>query len=75
MAVYNLSLNIARNFMFMTPELAGTMHDSILTKVQDALNEYDNIAPCWFITKYYAGAGETTLQQPYDSLRYSRLGQ
>ncbi len=64
---YNRTLNISRNFMFLTPDLANYLHDNALTKVQAAVNDYTTDAPYWFVSKYDATVGEGVLQQLFDS--------
>ncbi len=63
---YNRALNIARNFMFLVPELANYLHDNALLKVQQAIDEYCSTAPYWFVTKFDSTAGEGVLQHLFD---------
>ncbi len=49
---YNNTLAIARNFMFLTPELADYLNQHIYTNVQNAINEYNYVAPYWFVAKF-----------------------
>jgi outer membrane protein assembly factor BamB len=46
------SLNIARNFMWLTPELGDYLNRYAYTTVQQAFNEYQYIAPYWFVSRY-----------------------
>ena len=39
-------------FMFLVPELGQYLHDNALEKVQDALIEYSEIAPYWFVSMF-----------------------
>jgi hypothetical protein len=64
---YFNSLAIARNFMFLTPELSDYMSNHISSQVENAINEYEYVAPYWFVTKFDASYGEGTLQHLYDS--------
>jgi hypothetical protein len=64
---YNRSLSVARNFMFLTPEIAEYMHAHLLSQVQAAIDEYDEVAPYWFVSKFDNSMGEGTLQHLYDS--------
>ncbi len=64
--LYNNTLAVARNFMFLTPELADYLNQHILTKVQEALDEYSYVAPYWFVTKFDGSYGEGTFQHLYD---------
>jgi hypothetical protein len=49
---HNKAFNIARNFMFLTPELAEALRANRLTSVREALSEYTALAPFWFVPKY-----------------------
>jgi outer membrane protein assembly factor BamB len=64
---YNNTLAVARNFMFLTPELAEYMDQHIHSQVQTALNEYEYVAPYWFVGKFDDTYGEGTLHHLYDS--------
>jgi hypothetical protein len=59
-------LAVARNFMFMTPELGQHLRDHALSKVQVAFDEYSRDAPYWFVTNYEATYNEITLHHLYD---------
>lgn len=61
----NNVLNVARNFMYMTPELANYMINgfsttgsctysapSVQNKVQTAITDYQIVEPFWFVSKY-----------------------
>ncbi len=58
------ALSIARNFMYLVPELGQHLHDAIYREVQDAIDEYSEIAPYWFVADFDATAGEGG-NQPY----------
>jgi outer membrane protein assembly factor BamB len=66
------ALTLARNFMYLVPELAEYLRANAYTKVQEALNEYDQVGSYWFVSKYDATSGEGVLQPIYD---YSALFQ
>jgi hypothetical protein len=61
------SLNVAANFMWMTPELGQYLRDHILTQVQDAYNQYVYVAPYWFMGNYEATFLEHTMHHNWDS--------
>jgi outer membrane protein assembly factor BamB len=63
---YNNTLAVARNFMFLTPELANYLNQHIYSQIQDAMNEYEYVAPYWFVAKFDASYGEGTFQHLYD---------
>jgi hypothetical protein len=60
------SLNIARNFLYLTPELADYLRQRIPDKLQVALAEYQHDTPYWFVTNYEATYNELTLHHLYD---------
>lgn len=60
------ALSVARNFMYLTPELASYLHDHALAEVQTALEEYNTVAPYWFVSKFEATHGEGAVQHFYD---------
>jgi outer membrane protein assembly factor BamB len=64
---YDNVLAVARNFMFMTPELADYLNQHILAKVQTAIDEYNYVAPYWFVSQFDDSYGEGTFQPLYDS--------
>jgi hypothetical protein len=57
---------VARNFVFLTPELGQFLHDHILGEVQTAFDEYNRVAPYWFVTNFEASYNENILQHLYD---------
>jgi hypothetical protein len=59
-------LSVARNFMFMTPELAAYLRANALTKMQAAFSEYRETAPYWFVTRFEAAYNENVMQPLYD---------
>jgi hypothetical protein len=58
-------LLIARNFMWLTPELGDYLHANALSRVQEAINEYEYVAPYWFVAKYEAMPNESTMSNLY----------
>jgi hypothetical protein len=63
---FNNSFAVARNFMFLTPELADYLNQHIYAQVQTAIDEYNFVAPYWFVSKFDSTYGEGTLQHLYD---------
>jgi hypothetical protein len=59
-------LNISRNFIWLTPELAAELNLNKLSEVQEAIQEYNTIAPYWFVSRFNAAAAESGLQNLYD---------
>lgn len=63
---YCRTMSVARNFMFLVPELADYLRENALEKVQEALDEYQRITPYWFVSKFEATYGEGMIQPLYD---------
>lgn len=63
---YNNALAIARNFMFLTPELADYLNQHIYAQIRTAVDEYTYVAPYWFVSKFDNSYGEGTFQSLYD---------
>ena len=53
--------------MFLTPELADYLNQHIYSQVQAAIDEYNYVAPYWFVSKFDDSYGEGTFQHLYDS--------
>ena len=71
--VYNNALSVARNFMFLVPEVADYMNQHILSQVQTAMNEYTEVAPYWFV-QMFDDFMEKAHSSIYTTLRlFSRL--
>ncbi len=60
------TLNVARNFIFLTPELGETLRQNNLAEVQAALQEYNDTAPFWFAARTNAAINEGARQNLYD---------
>jgi hypothetical protein len=63
---YQQSLSIARNFMYLTPELGDYLRQNALAAVQQALSEYYETAPYWFVTRFEATFAEGARHHLYD---------
>jgi hypothetical protein len=59
-------LDIARNFMFLVPELGDYMGQQLGSEVQAALAEYEAIAPYWFVSRYESAIGEGVMSNLYN---------
>jgi len=64
---YRRTLNVARNFIYLVPELGQYLHDNALAKIQEAIDEYNYVAPYWFQTKTEQTFCEGVIQPLYDS--------
>lgn len=63
---YARVLSIARNFMYLVPELGQYLHDNIYTEVREAIDEYEAVAPYWFVSDFDVTLGEGTNQHFFD---------
>ena len=63
------TLSISINFLMMVPELGQYLHDHALSKVQDAVSEYEYVAPYWFVSRY-----ESTINEGVASALYNYAG-
>ena len=63
---YKKQLDIARNFIWLVPELGDYMRQNKLTAVQEAIIEYEAVAPYWFVARYEAAIGESVMSNLYN---------
>jgi len=63
---YEKTMNVARNFMYLMPELADELRTRAGAEVQAALTEYDEVEPNWFVSKFDQTYGEGVYQPLYD---------
>lgn len=64
---YNNALNVARNFMFLQPEIAEALSQSAKApQILQALADYQTLTPYWFVSKYDRSFSETYSQPLYD---------
>ena len=63
---YCRGMNVARNFMYLTPELADYLQANALPKVQTAITEYERVAPYWFVSQFEGAFGEGVITPLYD---------
>lgn len=66
-ANYLRTLSVARNFMFLTPELAQDFEQHLSSDVRQSIAEYQYVAPYWFVSKFDGTTGEGTQHPLYDS--------
>lgn len=64
---YNNTLAVARNFMFLTPELGDYLSQTLYSQIETAVAEYESVAPYWFVPQFDNSYGEGTFQHLYDS--------
>jgi hypothetical protein len=60
------NLNVSRNFIYLVPELGDYLREKALAKVQEALGEYERVAPHWFVSRAEVAFGEGTINHSYD---------
>jgi len=63
---YARALNVARNFMYLVPELGQYLRDNVLGEVEVAIDEYNYVAPYWFVTKTEHMFCEGTINPLFD---------
>jgi len=63
--IYRRSFNVARNFIDLTPVLADYLHENALDKMEEAIGEYERVAPYWVATRYEASFGEFSSDNAY----------
>jgi hypothetical protein len=63
---YCRSLSVSSNFMFLVPELAQYLGDHAVTEVQKAMDEYNALAPYWFVSNFEDGFAESGSVHLYD---------
>lgn len=65
---FNRDYNVARNFIYLTPELADYWRSNAYNKVNDAINEYEYTAPYWMATRYEASVRENGTNNLYTQI-------
>jgi outer membrane protein assembly factor BamB len=63
---YGQTLSVARNFMYLTPELGDYLAGHAGSTATSAINLYVSLAPYWFVTKFEASYAESIVQPLYD---------
>jgi outer membrane protein assembly factor BamB len=58
---YCRTINVSRNFMYLVPEMGQYLHDNAYQKVQEAVNEYETLAPYWFVSRVETAFGEAVI--------------
>ena len=64
--IHKRHFNISRNFMMMVPELADYFQQNINSQVQQAIDEYNFVAPYWFVSRYETVHNEGVLSHLYN---------
>ncbi|NLD42242.1 MAG: PQQ-like beta-propeller repeat protein [Chloroflexi bacterium] len=63
----HVTLNVARNFLYMVPELGDYLHAHAYGLVAQAVAEYDRITPYWFVPGYDQGYKEGAIHHLFDA--------
>jgi hypothetical protein len=59
-------LNISQNFIMMVPELADYLNSHVLAEAREAVEEYEYVAPYWFVARYEAMINEGVMSPLYN---------
>lgn len=60
-------LNVSRNFIMLVPELGDYLNQNHLATIQDAVDEYEYVAPYWFASRFNASQTESAMAPLYDT--------
>jgi hypothetical protein len=60
-------LNFHCNFLYLVPELADYLRSNARGKVEEALNEYQGVAPYWFVSRLEVTFAEGVIQPLHDT--------
>ncbi|HEX9117423.1 MAG TPA: hypothetical protein VGA61_15245, partial [Anaerolineae bacterium] len=63
---YVHSIRVSENFMYLVPELADYLRTNALSKVQAAVDVYEQVEPYWFAAKFEDTHHEGVSQPLYD---------
>jgi hypothetical protein len=63
---YCRTLTVSRNFMYLVPELAQYLRDRNFDQVQTAVNEFNTLAPYWFVANAEEHLFEGVMTPLYD---------
>lgn len=67
LSVLKRDMAVARNFLFMTPELGSYLRLHAQIQMAAAIAEYEAAAPYWFVSRYEASLSEGIQRHLYDS--------
>jgi outer membrane protein assembly factor BamB len=63
---YCRTMAVSRNFMYLVPELSQYLQNHILTPVRNALEEYQTVAPYWFVSRVEVSLAEAVTSPLYN---------
>lgn len=58
-------LDISANFLWLVPEVADYLRQNRLNEVQAAVQEYEAVAPYWFVARFESSLGEGVMANLY----------
>jgi len=58
-------LDVSANFLWLVPEVADYLRQNRLSQVQAAVQEYDAVAPYWFVSRFESSLGEGVMANLY----------
>lgn len=61
------AFNGSRNFLWLTPEVGKELGEKIKSDVEEAVEEYEYLAPYWFAANFEASSNERSIQNLYDT--------
>ncbi len=64
---YKKLFSVAKNFLFLSPDSAEYYRQNILSQVTQAINEYEYVAPYWFVQRFESALGEGAIQHLWNS--------
>ncbi len=63
---YKKHLDIARNYIWLVPELGTYLNQRLPTQMATAVADYEAVAPYWFVSRYEAAIGESVMSNLYN---------
>ena len=64
--LYGRVMNVARNFLYLTPETSALLRSGLQPQVTEAVDEYARAAPFWFVSRLDVSTGETVFHHNLD---------
>lgn len=58
-------LDVSANFLWLVPEVADYLRQNRLSQVQAAVQEYEAVAPYWFVARFESSLGEGVMANLY----------
>jgi len=64
--MYHRNLNLARNFLYLVPELADYLGTNSTQQIIDTVDEFNTIAPYWYVSRFNGAYGESASEPLHD---------